>query len=247
MAVDQALLESVAAGATPTLRFYQWRQPCLSLGRNQPARGFSGDTAAQLGAELVRRPTGGLAVYHDRELTYSVTTRLSWLGGARATYHAIHGALAAGLRDLGIAAQTAPRKPSGTGVGAGHRALDPTCFAAVTPGEVSVAGRKLVGSAQRCERRALLQHGSLLLEPGQDAVAHIAFGAQARPAGDRAISLAELGHGDLSVARLVDVLVAAFEAQLAIRFEHTGLDTAERDRTVELERMFSSRAWSERI
>ncbi|MBI4545791.1 MAG: hypothetical protein HY703_11390, partial [Gemmatimonadetes bacterium] len=118
MALDQALLESVQAGGRPVLRFYRWSPPCLSLGRNQPWGPWAAPPPAEYGVAVVRRPTGGGAVYHDRELTYAVAIPIGMLGGPRATYFAIHGGLGAGLRQLGVPVETAlpsPRPRGGKG------------------------------------------------------------------------------------------------------------------------------------
>jgi lipoyl(octanoyl) transferase len=86
MAVDEALAESVRAGGAPVLRFYRWSPACLSLGRNQPADGYDRDRIRRRGVEVVRRPTGGRAVLHHRELTYSVAVaRARWARRARPT------------------------------------------------------------------------------------------------------------------------------------------------------------------
>lgn len=107
MAIDRALLESVKAGGRPSLRFYRWSPPCLSLGRNQPASPALGEAAARRGIDVVRRPTGGAAVLHDHELTYSVAVPVGGLGSPRETYRALNRALVAGLRRLGVAAAVA--------------------------------------------------------------------------------------------------------------------------------------------
>ncbi|HET6232851.1 MAG TPA: lipoate--protein ligase family protein [Longimicrobiaceae bacterium] len=166
MALDQALAASVREGGAPVLRFYRWTPACLSLGRNQPARGrYDLDALHRAGVEVVRRPTGGRAVLHDRELTYSVAVAEGALGSPREAYAAINRALVGGLRRLGVPAQLQPE----TGVRAPVPSLAP-CFKDPTEGEVVVAGRKLVGSAQRREDGVILQHGSLLLDGDQSEV-----------------------------------------------------------------------------
>lgn len=163
MALDEALMDSVRAGAEPALRFYRWRPACLSLGRNQPAAGFY-DRAeiARRGLGVVRRPTGGRAIVHARELTYSVVLPERALGGPRDSYAAINRAMVAGLRELGVAATLQPRTE--------RRAPVPStnpCFLQPAEGEVVLGGRKLIGSAQLRLRGVLLQHGSLLLQDDQ--------------------------------------------------------------------------------
>jgi lipoate-protein ligase A len=169
MALDEALMESVRGGATPVLRFYRWSPACLSLGRNQPGRGFYRlDALERAGLDVVRRPTGGRAVLHAEELTYSVAVPEGRLGAPRATYLAINRALVAGLRRLGVAAELQARGM--------RRAATPSlapCFREPAEGEVVVGGRKLVGSAQWRERGVILQHGSLLLAGDQRAVTEL--------------------------------------------------------------------------
>lgn len=166
MAVDEVLLVSVRGGGPPTLRFYRWSPACLSLGRNQPARDqYDLEAIHARGLDVVRRPTGGRAVLHDRELTYSVTIPDGLLGSPRATYAAVNRALTAGLRRLGVPAELAPR--------GGGRAPAPSlapCFKEPVEGEIVAGGRKLVGSAQYRENGAILQHGSLLLDGDQAGV-----------------------------------------------------------------------------
>jgi lipoyl(octanoyl) transferase len=163
MAVDDTLMASVRAGGAPALRFFRWSPACLSLGRNQPARGhYDAGRLAALGIEVVRRPTGGRAVLHDAELTYSAVAPVALFGGARAAYLTINQALVEGLRSLGAAATiqgpSASRAP--------YPSTEP-CFAQPVDGEVLGGGRKLIGSAQLCADGVLLQHGSLpLRRPG---------------------------------------------------------------------------------
>src|SRR5256885_6128451 len=112
MAVDEVLLDAVAAGeAPPTIRFYEWAPPCLSLGYFQPFDVVDVDGCRALGVEVVRRPTGGRAILHDRELTYSVALPASVLGhegGVLPSYYRLSLALQDGLRRLGVAASLAP-------------------------------------------------------------------------------------------------------------------------------------------
>ena len=163
MALDAALMESVRSGSLPVLRFYRWSPPCLSLGRNQPARdAYDTDAIRARGFDVVRRPTGGRAVLHDHELTYSVATPAGLLGTPRQSYAAINRALVVGLRRLGVPAMLHPRTAGRAPV----PSLAP-CFKEPVQGELMAAGRKLLGSAQHRERGVVLQHGSLLLSGDQ--------------------------------------------------------------------------------
>lgn len=161
MAIDQALAEACAAGQSPpTLRFYRWSPPAVSLGRNQPAADVDGAAAAARGYEIVRRPTGGRAILHTDELTYSVTGTLAdprLAGGVLDAYLQISNALVAGLRQLGVEAEKAP---SFVRAGADVSAA---CFEVPSAYEITAGGRKLMGSAQSRRAGYVLQHGSLPL------------------------------------------------------------------------------------
>lgn len=226
MAVDESLAESVRAGGPPVLRVYRWNPPCLSLGRNQPSGGYDRDEIARRGLDVVRRPTGGRAVLHHRELTYSVATAQGELGGPRQAYAAINRALVAGLTRLGVPAHL---QTAGT-----ERAPLPSlapCFETPVEGEVTAAGRKLVGSAQRTEAGVMLQHGSLPLEDDQSAVAALlradeqrAYAGTPPPA-----TLAALLGAPPAWDALVEALAAGWRAALGVALERGEL-TAEEER-----------------
>lgn len=184
MAVDHSLLRAAQGGAA-FLRLYRWAPPCLSFGRNEPARArYDRDAVRRLGLDTVRRPTGGRAVWHDAELTYAVAAPSAVFGSLAETYISIHRMLADGLRRLGASVALASR-PSGRAPSPGAGA----CFATPVGGELVARGSKLAGSAQVREGRAFLQHGSILLEDGQDVVARVARGVAAAAA---ATSLTDL-------------------------------------------------------
>jgi len=164
MAVDEVLLDGIAAGtAPPTLRFYGWTPPCLSLGSFQPFDVVDLDSCRALGVDIVRRPTGGRAILHDREVTYSVVLPASVLGqdgGVLLSYHRLSLALQDGLRRLGVPAMLAPASAAPSTAVHG-----PACFDRPSAHEILLNGRKLVGSAQVRRCGAILQHGSILVEP----------------------------------------------------------------------------------
>jgi len=162
MAADETLAEAVNSGiSAPVLRLYRWQPPCLSLGFSQPYGAADGAFCAGHGVDVVRRPTGGRAVLHHLELTYSVLAPLAqgpFSQDLQAAYREICRALVVGLGKLGV-----PAALSGEPEG-GH--ISPTqtipCFIGPAAGEVVAQGRKLVGSAMRRHGRSLLQHGSIL-------------------------------------------------------------------------------------
>ena len=242
MAVDEVLLESVLRGGRPALRFYTWAPACLSLGRNQRARDlYDPGRAASAGIDIVRRPTGGLAVLHDRELTYCVAAPLAPFGGPRAAYAGINRALVEGLRAFGVAAEQA------TGVrarGPLSGATEP-CFQAPAAGEVVARDRKLVGSAQRCEHGALLQHGSILLSGSQTRVLDLMTAPDREAyAADGSITLEDLTGSPPSVAGLIDALRTGFEQIFGTRLAPGRLDQGENDRAEQLAGRYGGGEWT---
>ena len=165
MALDEALMARARRTGETVLRVYGWSIPTLSLGRNQRARGlYREDLLAERGIGVVRRPTGGRALLHHREVTYSVTAPSSAEGPLLAEYERINALLTRALGALGAPVVSAePRARSAAPNAA-------PCFAEPARGELILDGRKLVGSAQWRDRGALLQHGSILLEDDQSSI-----------------------------------------------------------------------------
>jgi lipoate-protein ligase A len=157
MAVDEALLESAALANVLTLRFYRWSEPTLSLGYFQPYEDRR-QHPASLSCACVRRSSGGGAILHDRELTYSLAVPPSHplARSSQDLYRAMHDSLVACLRRFGVDASLVARAA----------AIEPQpflCFQRHTTGDVIVDAHKIAGSAQRRWRGAVLQHGSILL------------------------------------------------------------------------------------
>lgn len=161
MAVDEMMLETVAASGEPIVRFYQWEEPTLSLGYFQSLADRQSHPAS-LNCPVVRRSTGGGAILHDRELTYSVAVPLAdrWSQTATLLYDTFHAGLIAALAKLGLVAVQCP---------ATVHPLQPEflCFQRRAKGDVLVGGHKVAGSAQRRRQGALLQHGSVILEQSE--------------------------------------------------------------------------------
>lgn len=153
------------------LRVYGWSRPTISFGRNQSARGrYDLSEIARRELDVVRRPTGGRAILHHREITYSVTAPAAAAGDLRESYERINRLLVHALRSLGVDAAIAV--PA-------HRTAPPglaPCFDEAAAGELTLAGRKLAGSAQWRVDGALLQHGSILVEDDQSMLSELAMG-----------------------------------------------------------------------
>ena len=257
MARDHALAAELRPG-TATVRFYGWMPATLSLGRNEPVTAdYQGFLRSRPEIEMVRRPTGGRAVLHDRELTYSVVLPARTHGGPRRAYRRINEGLVDGLRRLGVDANAA----SG-------RALPPDagpCFLEAAEGEVVVAGRKVVGSAQVRIGQAVLQHGSLLLVADQSSL----FGGAAQREGDpgqdpvRTESGKQNGKGGNGLAqplhsitleevlgripprtRLVEALSAGLAHRLGGRWAEGRMTEREEALAADYQKRYGSRAWT---
>ncbi|MBI2081812.1 MAG: lipoate--protein ligase family protein [candidate division NC10 bacterium] len=214
MGLDEALALSCARGeGGPVLRLYAWDPPTVSVGYAQPLAGAVDlEACRRLGVGVVRRMTGGRAVLHQHELTYAVAFPEDFFGpgGVQEDYRRISRGLLLGLRRLGVRADLR-RGASGRGP------VSSVCFLATSRFELAVGGRKLVGSAQRRLRGAVLQHGSVLvdLEP---AVWEAALPALRRPAfrdwTDSIVTLAALLGGRPPPVRVEEALRQGFEEAL---------------------------------
>lgn len=217
MAVDEALLQGQAlAGAQPVLRFYGWEPACLSLGRLQPW-----DEAYQrMGTEVVRRPTGGRAVWHQHEVTYSIAARLEQLpsrgNSVSEVYQVLNRGLLNGLAQLGVVVEAA----SGSGASKADRPAN--CFSTGATCDGAVDGKKLLGAAQLRQGGAVLQHGSLLLSLDRPLWATVLPGNSM----EGAVALDELVPG-LHRAQVEAALAAGLAATLGAELTPSQLIPAE--------------------
>ncbi len=242
MAVDVALAASVREGGPPVLRFYRWWPPCISLGRNQPARGrYDEVEAARRGIDFVRRPTGGRAVYHHHEVTYSVCVGDRHLGGPRRTYEAIHRGLFAGLRLLGANIDIV------SDTGATIRPSTIPCFQALDGGAIVSGHRKLLGSAQLREGGVLLQHGSLLLSGDQSPTVELLKVRGKSTLSEQTAALDELVRDLPTWAELIDNLASGFERLLGVHLADSVLSEQEHSQATALTRRFLDPEWTWRL
>src|ERR1700722_2596323 len=174
MAIDSEMLDEVDASvdARTIVRFYSWVRPTLSLGRNQKVEAAADcEYCRSRGIDIVHRPTGGRAVLHDDELTYSVASNDASCFGDTiyGNYKRVSEALQTGFHYLGVAADLAPDTKKAAVMEDGG---DPPCFVSPSRYELMVDGRKIAGSAQRRLRRSFLQHGSMPLTVDRESLAH---------------------------------------------------------------------------
>jgi lipoate-protein ligase A len=219
MAVDEELLARAQAGdRVPVLRFYGWDPPAVSLGRFQKIEeAVDSEACRQRGFDIVRRITGGRAVLHRHELTYSVISRIDnplFPPNVHGTYKVIAEGLLAGLRNLGISGEIVSRTSRHAHlVEAG--AKDPACFSSPSWYEIVVNGKKIVGSAQRRLSHAFLQHGSILID--YDPLLEAAV----IPGGGTSCGITSIQKelsGSIPPGELKRALQQGFQSQLGIEF-----------------------------
>lgn len=220
MAVDEELLALAQAGETmPVLRFYGWNPPAVSLGRFQHIESaVNADACRRHGFDIVRRITGGRAVLHHRELTYSIIARTDnplFPSTVLGTYKVIATGLLAGLKNLGIAAEMVSR-------GGRHatlvekKAKEQACFSSPSWYEILVNNKKIIGSAQRRMRGAFLQHGSILIDYDPRLEAEVIPGG----CGHDVVTCikSELGR-DVPLDEIKQAFVKGFSEKLGIAFK----------------------------
>lgn len=232
MAIDEAIMEAVAAGeALPTLRFYAWEPPCLSLGKRQPLDGIDLARCRADGIDVVRRATGGFAILHTDELTYSIATQPNDPradGAILDAYRKLSQGLLAGLQLLGALPRMNPVVPGGV-----HNA-SAACFEMPSAYEIVVGQQKLIGSAQARPAGRVLQHGSLPLT-GDIArlVPYLAYGrdeervALANHLRERATTISDALGRTVSYDEAAEAMARGFGEALNLTFEPGEPSTAE--------------------
>ena len=240
MAIDCAILEAVAQGAQPpTLRLYGWAPFCLSLGYGQRARDADEAALAMRGWGLVRRPTGGKAILHGDELTYSLSLPLEHPlagGDIVESYRRLSVGFLVALERLGVAAAAERQAVRAPGAEAG-----PVCFEMPSHYEISAGGRKLIGSAQLRRRGGLLQHGTLPLAGDLARICDVLKYAdretrmmQKSRVRDRAVTLAQVLGKTPSWSEVEAAIVDGFARAFALDLAPGALSAAEAARAEEL-------------
>jgi lipoate-protein ligase A len=250
MALDEAVFrETVWNNRPPTLRFYGWRNPAVSIGYFQDLdKEIHIDLCRAAGVDIVRRITGGKAVYHCDEVTYALAAgRCASLfpDDIYRTYEIVSRCLARGLYSLGIDARLAAAPP-----GAVSRAQRPSCCFSVPFGsELLVEGKKICGSAQTRTHGGFLQHGSLLMrfDPEKNAAL---MGPRdpdaARTLQSRVAAVNQVLAAPVSVEALCQGLQRGFVEELGIRLVPEPLTPAEESLAARLVKKYASEAWTRR-
>ena len=252
MAVDEALLTAVGREESlPTLRLYAWEPACLSLGYAQSYRDVDVLRLHERGWDVVRRMTGGRAILHVDELTYSITAppnepRVQ--GSVLESYQRLAQALMLALHTLGLPVQMKTDAPAAGGE------KGPVCFEVPSAYEIVIGGKKLVGSAQARKRLGVLQHGTLPLHGDlrrimqaltfPDNEARLEAG---RKLLDHATTAQAVTGQVIPFETAAQAFVDAFSSQLEIHFERGELSDAEQTHAEDLvQKKYGHPSWTER-
>lgn len=241
MAIDEAILRSVAEGREmPTLRFYGWKPPGISIGYFQKAMDeIDIEACRKAGIGVVRRLTGGRAVLHNEELTYSMAVPENYPGipaAVNESYMYLSRGILDGLKSLGI-----PAEMTAVDRTAGRRGTSAACFDAPSWYEITVHGKKVVGSAQTRQKGTILQHGSIVLRLNTDRLASVlkfeneeARDAMKRTLGRKAGGINEFRAEKITLRDLKTAVLSGVAKHLGVKFIESGLSDAETTEAREL-------------
>lgn len=251
MAVDEAILEAAGSGMVPpTLRLYAWDPPCLSLGYAQPCKDVDLPRLVERGWQVVRRPTGGRAILHTDELTYSICGPISeprLAGSVLESYRTLSAGLLGALHLLGTPAMSQSNPAS--------QSHGPVCFEVPSNYEITVAGRKLIGSAQARRKAGVLQHGTLPLYGDLGRIVQVlvfpdenARLVAAQSLHAHAATLQEVTGILIQWQQTAQAFAAAFEQSLNLHLTDANLTPAELARAEELvESKYAHSDWTEKL
>ena len=247
MAIDEAISRAMQANLVPpTLRFFGWQPACLSLGQAQPGSDVDQVACRAAGIDVVRRPTGGRAILHTDELTYSVIapdTEPRVAGSIVESYRRLSEGLLNGLRLMGVPTRQVERPDEH------DRDQGPVCFEVPSNYEIVFDGKKLVGSAQMRKAGVVLQHGTI---PLYGDIARIGLYLAARPDLERIRKRATTVEAALGRVLTYDAasqfMAQGFAEVLKLQLEPGELTAEEQAWTAELRReKYAADDWTYRL
>ena len=254
MAIDEAILEKVVTREVPpTLRFYRWYPYCLSIGHAQKISEVNMDCLNKMGWGVVRRPTGGRAILHADELTYSVNAPLDnphIHGGVIESYQHLSLCLLRALDLLGIKTDSKPKAEEEK-----RLSKNPVCFEYPSDYEITYKGKKLIGSAQARKNNGLLQHGAIPLFGDISRIISVLnyknnkdkLYAKNRLLA-RATTIQEIKGSKISWEEIANAIIKGFEEIFSIHFIPSSLSLNEYDRAKTLQKeKYANKSWTFRI
>ena len=226
MALDYSLARSASQNDPPVLRFYGWQPYCLSLGYHQDQTLVDFEQVQAKGYDVVRRPTGGSAIFHSEELTYALI-----LPRADINHHDIyrffHLLLARALNTLGYDVELNYEDDDENYLKQGRKRF--ACFNRPAFAEIKFKGKKVVGSAQKLYQNALLQHGSVLIGPKQNEIVqflkldHEAKEKYKKNLRESSVALREIHKKNISPNQIADALLSQFKTSLPLNIYYEDL------------------------
>ena len=263
MAIDEAIMIAHREGlVSPTIRFYQWSPPAVSLGYFQDLKKeIDIDACQDMGVDIVRRPTGGKAVLHDKELTYSFVIKEDHPlvnDSILETYKKISGGIIKGLSCLGVKAELVPVREKLKNDSLNkekiskilHPDIKSICFSVPSQYEVQVNGKKIVGSAQVRKGGIVLQHGSLLIKLEKDKLFSV-FNFPSVQVREKlksrfnATSLEEILKKRIDFSELSEILPRGFEEEFGVKLVEGKLTEQEEKVSKDLfENKYSTYEWN---
>jgi lipoyl(octanoyl) transferase len=242
MAVDEAIACSVRRGSSPpVLRFYEWREPSVSIGSFQKVNAVNISYCEEHGIPLVRRLTGGRAIFHMRDLTYSFsapTTDGPFHSGLMESYKMIGEVFRIALILVGLSPEIRRKKERNSEV---HT---PLCFSSTSIGEITLQGKKVVGAAQKRWRESFLQQGSLPFEIDREAIRKLLNITSSQDLDNRMTGVLEVAPG-LEPGRLKEAIRGSFEEKFKVTLPCSDLSREERLLALELaQKRYLSREWN---
>jgi len=244
MAIDEAIARlAIEGNAPPALRVYGWSRPSVTLGRFQRTADVDCEFCAAKGIPIVRRPTGGRAILHGDELTYSFSSpanRASVAGGLFQSYATLSRAFLLAFLSLGLEVEASGRKKGA------RPDRSPLCFSSTSFGEITLRGRKIIGSAQRRWPGGMLQQGSIPFGASQHDTMDI-FSRTPMHDGNKTGSLMGLHEVDTSITyeSLKEALLMGFQRALGVSLVETSLSAEEIETAAILEeKKYSQERWN---
>jgi lipoate-protein ligase A len=256
MAVDEAILEAIGRGdSPPTLRLYAWDPPCISLGYAQEHAEINSQKLVANGWQIVRRTTGGRAILHTDELTYAVVGPQDepiLAGGVLQSYQRLASALLSGLQKIGLPAEALPHSPNPASQ---KQPKEPICFEIPSNYEITVGGKKLLGSAQARKRAGVLQHGTLPLSGDITRITQVLSydsadqqSAAVQRVQDRATTVENILQRSVSWDSVARALSSAFEETLGVHLKPAPLSASELAQAKDLvQQKYAHPSWTARI
>ena len=241
MALDEAISEAVRQKSSPpTLRLYEWDRPSLSIGYFQKVSDINLEYCDLKDYPVVRRQTGGRAILHDAELTYSFSSSKDsdlFNGSLLENYTVISNALLQALALTGIKAEASYIKKRSNG----HR--NPACFKTVSFGEITVDNKKVIGSAQKRHKDGFLQHGSIVFDFNKENLCAALKGNNSQDF--NGIGALRNSRPDLTISELKSTMKKAFETVLNVKLITDKPTKHELSLAKDLEtRKYSSKEWN---